>query len=119
MKQPPDATSSSDSDPDFSPRPQTNGLKPSRGSIPRTLMSPLTMISNSIAMIGFDGQVLWSGGRVTHQDNAEYHLEKPSSTQKNLQALRRSVKYCAVSFDEHYSFKQFIQRMFGNSNKLL
>ncbi|GBL72186.1 hypothetical protein AVEN_115171-1 [Araneus ventricosus] len=44
MKQPPDATSSSDSDPDFSPspRPQTYGLRPSRGSIPRTLISPPT-----------------------------------------------------------------------------
>ncbi|GBL75733.1 hypothetical protein AVEN_155034-1 [Araneus ventricosus] len=46
MKQPPDATSSSDSDPDFStsPRPQTYGLRPSRGSIPRTLISPPTSI---------------------------------------------------------------------------
>ncbi|GBO09922.1 hypothetical protein AVEN_232121-1 [Araneus ventricosus] len=44
MKQPPDATSSSDSEPDFSPspRPQTYGLRPSRGSIPRTLISPPT-----------------------------------------------------------------------------
>ncbi|GBN84294.1 hypothetical protein AVEN_16614-1 [Araneus ventricosus] len=44
IKQPPDATSSSDSDPDFppSPRPQTHGLRPSRGSIPRTLFSPPT-----------------------------------------------------------------------------
>ncbi|GBN11181.1 hypothetical protein AVEN_125574-1 [Araneus ventricosus] len=42
IKQPPEATSSSDSDPDFSPspRPQTYGLRPSRGSIPRTLFSP-------------------------------------------------------------------------------
>ncbi|GBM83955.1 hypothetical protein AVEN_100090-1 [Araneus ventricosus] len=42
IKQPPDATSSSDSDPDFSPspRPQTYGLRPSRGSIPRTRFSP-------------------------------------------------------------------------------
>ncbi|GBM00422.1 hypothetical protein AVEN_179231-1 [Araneus ventricosus] len=42
IKQPPDATSSSDSDPDFSlsPRPQTYGLRPSRGSIPRTQISP-------------------------------------------------------------------------------
>ncbi|GBM22390.1 hypothetical protein AVEN_166648-1 [Araneus ventricosus] len=42
IKQQPDATSSSDSDPDFfpSPRPQTYGLRPSRGSIPRTLISP-------------------------------------------------------------------------------
>ncbi|GBO37960.1 hypothetical protein AVEN_171276-1 [Araneus ventricosus] len=41
IKQPPDATSSSDSTPDFSPspRPQTYGLRPSRGSIPRTLIS--------------------------------------------------------------------------------
>ncbi|GBO31966.1 hypothetical protein AVEN_167387-1 [Araneus ventricosus] len=40
IKQTPDATSSSDSDPDFSPtpRPQTYGLRPSRGSIPRTLI---------------------------------------------------------------------------------
>ncbi|GBN37450.1 hypothetical protein AVEN_112080-1, partial [Araneus ventricosus] len=46
IKQPPDATSSSDSDPDFSPspRPQTYGLRPSRGSIPRTLISPPTRI---------------------------------------------------------------------------
>ncbi|GBM90067.1 hypothetical protein AVEN_162412-1 [Araneus ventricosus] len=46
MKQPPDATSSSDSDPDCSPspRPQTHGLRPSRGSIHRTLISPLTSI---------------------------------------------------------------------------
>ncbi|GBM52784.1 hypothetical protein AVEN_34198-1 [Araneus ventricosus] len=44
MKQPPDATSSFDSDPDFSPSPrhQTFGLRPSRGSIPRTLISPPT-----------------------------------------------------------------------------
>ncbi|GBO06947.1 hypothetical protein AVEN_120730-1 [Araneus ventricosus] len=42
IKQPPNATSSSDSEPDdFSPslRPQTYGLRPSRGSIPRTLIS--------------------------------------------------------------------------------
>ncbi|GBN10772.1 hypothetical protein AVEN_135963-1 [Araneus ventricosus] len=46
IKQPPDATSSSDSDPDFSPspRPQTYGLRPHRGSIPRTLISPPTSI---------------------------------------------------------------------------
>ncbi|GBM92982.1 hypothetical protein AVEN_190074-1 [Araneus ventricosus] len=46
IKQPPDATSSSDSDPDLSPspRPQTHGLRPSRGSIPRTLVSPPTSI---------------------------------------------------------------------------
>ncbi|GBN01447.1 hypothetical protein AVEN_259004-1 [Araneus ventricosus] len=46
IKQPPDATSSSDSDPDFSPspRPQTYGLRPSRGPIPRTLISPPTSI---------------------------------------------------------------------------
>ncbi|GBO20176.1 hypothetical protein AVEN_85904-1 [Araneus ventricosus] len=46
IKQPPYATSSSDSDPDFSPspRPQTYGLRPSRGSIPRTLISPPTSI---------------------------------------------------------------------------
>ncbi|GBO33415.1 hypothetical protein AVEN_258823-1 [Araneus ventricosus] len=44
IKQPPHATSSSDSDPGFSlsPRPQTYGLRPSRGSIPRTLISPPT-----------------------------------------------------------------------------
>ncbi|GBL92421.1 hypothetical protein AVEN_8113-1 [Araneus ventricosus] len=44
MKQPPDATSSSDSDPDLSlsPRPQTYGLRPSGGSILRTLISPPT-----------------------------------------------------------------------------
>ncbi|GBM15966.1 hypothetical protein AVEN_108565-1 [Araneus ventricosus] len=44
IKQPPDATSSSDSDPDFSPspRPQPYGLRPSRGSVPRTLISPPT-----------------------------------------------------------------------------
>ncbi|GBN10842.1 hypothetical protein AVEN_142872-1 [Araneus ventricosus] len=46
IKQPPDATSSSDSDPDFSQsrRPQTYGLKPSRGPIPRTPISPPTSI---------------------------------------------------------------------------
>ncbi|GBM78930.1 hypothetical protein AVEN_26727-1 [Araneus ventricosus] len=46
IKQPPDATSSSGSDPDFSPspRPQTYGLRPSRGSIPRTPISPPTSI---------------------------------------------------------------------------
>ncbi|GBN71790.1 hypothetical protein AVEN_98539-1 [Araneus ventricosus] len=46
IKQPPDATSSSGSDPDFSPspRPQTYGLRPFRGSIPRTLISPPTSI---------------------------------------------------------------------------
>ncbi|GBL84126.1 hypothetical protein AVEN_118544-1 [Araneus ventricosus] len=46
IKQPPDATSSSDSDPDFSPslRSQTYGLRPSRGSIPRTFVSPPTSI---------------------------------------------------------------------------
>ncbi|GBN01251.1 hypothetical protein AVEN_41636-1 [Araneus ventricosus] len=46
IKQPLDATSSSDSDPDFSPSPrlQTYGLKPSRGSIPGTLVSPPTSI---------------------------------------------------------------------------
>ncbi|GBM86156.1 hypothetical protein AVEN_48300-1 [Araneus ventricosus] len=46
IKQPPDATSSSDSDPDFSPSPraQTYGLTPSRGSISRTLISPPTSI---------------------------------------------------------------------------
>ncbi|GBO14540.1 hypothetical protein AVEN_105815-1 [Araneus ventricosus] len=46
IKQPPDATSSSDSDPDFSPSPrlQTYGLRPSRGSIPRTIISPPTSI---------------------------------------------------------------------------
>ncbi|GBM32670.1 hypothetical protein AVEN_89661-1 [Araneus ventricosus] len=44
MKQPPDATSSSDSDPDFppSPRPQTCGLRTLGGSIPRTQISPPT-----------------------------------------------------------------------------
>ncbi|GBN06613.1 hypothetical protein AVEN_79015-1 [Araneus ventricosus] len=44
MKQPTDVTSSSDSDPDFSPspRPQTHGLRSSRGSIPRTLIRPPT-----------------------------------------------------------------------------
>ncbi|GBM04924.1 hypothetical protein AVEN_126078-1 [Araneus ventricosus] len=44
IKQPPDATSSSDSDPDFSPSPrhQTFGLRPSGRSIPRTLISPPT-----------------------------------------------------------------------------
>ncbi|GBN02247.1 hypothetical protein AVEN_116431-1 [Araneus ventricosus] len=46
IKQLPDATSSSDSDPDFSPspRPQIYGPRPSRGSIPRTLFSPPTSI---------------------------------------------------------------------------
>ncbi|GBM31925.1 hypothetical protein AVEN_182060-1 [Araneus ventricosus] len=45
IKQPPDATSSSDFDQDFSPspRPQTYGLRPSRGSIPRALFSPPTI----------------------------------------------------------------------------
>ncbi|GBL84125.1 hypothetical protein AVEN_118543-1 [Araneus ventricosus] len=49
MKHPPDATSSSDSDPNFSPSPrsQTYGLKPSRGSIPRALISLPTMKSIS------------------------------------------------------------------------
>ncbi|GBL95830.1 hypothetical protein AVEN_200957-1 [Araneus ventricosus] len=44
IKQSPDAISSSDSDPDLSPspRPQTYGLRPSRGSIPRTPISPPT-----------------------------------------------------------------------------
>ncbi|GBN19791.1 hypothetical protein AVEN_212730-1 [Araneus ventricosus] len=44
IKQPQDATSSSDYDPDFSPspRPQAYGLRPSRGSITSTLISPLT-----------------------------------------------------------------------------
>ncbi|GBL85715.1 hypothetical protein AVEN_193166-1 [Araneus ventricosus] len=44
IKQPPDATSSPDYDPDFSPspRPQTCKLRLSRGSIPWTLMSPPT-----------------------------------------------------------------------------
>ncbi|GBL91699.1 hypothetical protein AVEN_71348-1 [Araneus ventricosus] len=46
VKQLQDATSSSDSDPDFSPspRPQTYELRPSGGSIPRTLISPPTSI---------------------------------------------------------------------------
>ncbi|GBN41380.1 hypothetical protein AVEN_268185-1 [Araneus ventricosus] len=46
IKQPPDATSSSDSAPDISPSPrtQTYGLKPSRGSIPRILINPSTSI---------------------------------------------------------------------------
>ncbi|GBM23924.1 hypothetical protein AVEN_52127-1 [Araneus ventricosus] len=46
IKQPPDATSSSDSDTDFSPspRPETYGLRPSRGSIPRTLISHPTSV---------------------------------------------------------------------------
>ncbi|GBN88467.1 hypothetical protein AVEN_153714-1 [Araneus ventricosus] len=41
MKQQLDVTSSTDSDPDFSPSPipQTDGPRPSRGSIPRTLIS--------------------------------------------------------------------------------
>ncbi|GBN21592.1 hypothetical protein AVEN_182641-1 [Araneus ventricosus] len=45
-KQLPEATSSSDSDPDLSssPRPQTYRLRPSRRSIPRTLISPPTSI---------------------------------------------------------------------------
>ncbi|GBM29281.1 hypothetical protein AVEN_155230-1 [Araneus ventricosus] len=44
IKEPPDATSSFDSYPDFSPSPtpQTYGLRSSRGSIPRTLISPPT-----------------------------------------------------------------------------
>ncbi|GBN68662.1 hypothetical protein AVEN_228966-1 [Araneus ventricosus] len=44
IKQQPDATSSSDSDPDFSPspRPQTCEQRPSRGATPRTLISPPT-----------------------------------------------------------------------------
>ncbi|GBM49624.1 hypothetical protein AVEN_249003-1 [Araneus ventricosus] len=46
IEQPPDATSSSDYDPDFSPspRPQIYGLRPSKCPIPRTLISPLTSI---------------------------------------------------------------------------
>ncbi|GBL87895.1 hypothetical protein AVEN_192068-1 [Araneus ventricosus] len=46
INQRPDPTSSSASNPDFSPspRPQTYGLRPSRGSIPRTLYSPPTSI---------------------------------------------------------------------------
>ncbi|GBM54003.1 hypothetical protein AVEN_228756-1 [Araneus ventricosus] len=42
IKQQPDATNSSDSDPDLSPspRPQTDGPRPSGGSIPRTLINP-------------------------------------------------------------------------------
>ncbi|GBM54106.1 hypothetical protein AVEN_247716-1 [Araneus ventricosus] len=46
IKQPPDSTSSSDSDPDFSlsPRPKSYGLRPSRCSITRTLISPPTSI---------------------------------------------------------------------------
>ncbi|GBO33204.1 hypothetical protein AVEN_107634-1 [Araneus ventricosus] len=46
IKQPLDATSSPDSDPEFSPSPRhhTYGLRPSRGSIPRTLISPPTSI---------------------------------------------------------------------------
>ncbi|GBM55194.1 hypothetical protein AVEN_182146-1 [Araneus ventricosus] len=46
IKRPPDTTSSSDSDPDFSlsPRPQTYGLRPSRGSILWALFSPPTSI---------------------------------------------------------------------------
>ncbi|GBM09957.1 hypothetical protein AVEN_86833-1 [Araneus ventricosus] len=49
IKQPPDAPSSSDSDPDFSPspRPQTYGLRPSRSSLPRTLISPPTTIRHA------------------------------------------------------------------------
>ncbi|GBN03184.1 hypothetical protein AVEN_46070-1, partial [Araneus ventricosus] len=48
IKQPPDTTISFDSDPDFSPspRPQTYGLRPSRGSIPRTLIRPPTSPPN-------------------------------------------------------------------------
>ncbi|GBL97529.1 hypothetical protein AVEN_162983-1 [Araneus ventricosus] len=46
IKQQPDTTSlsDSDSDPDFSssPRPQTDGPRPSRCSIPRALISPPT-----------------------------------------------------------------------------
>ncbi|GBM42185.1 hypothetical protein AVEN_261161-1 [Araneus ventricosus] len=44
ITQKPDSTSSTDSDPDFSPspRPQTDGPRPSRGSISRTLISPPT-----------------------------------------------------------------------------
>ncbi|GBN32568.1 hypothetical protein AVEN_121342-1 [Araneus ventricosus] len=46
IKQQPDATSSSDSDPEFfpSPKPRTYELRPSRVSIPRTLISPPTSI---------------------------------------------------------------------------
>ncbi|GBM43698.1 hypothetical protein AVEN_26564-1 [Araneus ventricosus] len=46
IKQPPDATSSSDSYPDFSPSPrlQIYGLRSYRGSIPRTPTSPPTSI---------------------------------------------------------------------------
>ncbi|GBM24071.1 hypothetical protein AVEN_38273-1 [Araneus ventricosus] len=44
IKQQPNATGSSNSDPNFSPspRPQTDGPRPSRRSIPRTLISPPT-----------------------------------------------------------------------------
>ncbi|GBN88981.1 hypothetical protein AVEN_51261-1, partial [Araneus ventricosus] len=46
IKQPPDATRSSDFDTDFSPspRPQTYGLRPSKGSITRALISPPTSL---------------------------------------------------------------------------
>ncbi|GBN69196.1 hypothetical protein AVEN_47915-1 [Araneus ventricosus] len=44
IKQPPDATKTSDSDPDFSPSPRPQTYGPSRGSIPRTLTSPPTSI---------------------------------------------------------------------------
>ncbi|GBL83608.1 hypothetical protein AVEN_196432-1 [Araneus ventricosus] len=54
IKQPPDATSSDVSDPDFSPspRPQTYGLRPSRDSIPRTLISAPTMKQYLVEVFG-------------------------------------------------------------------
>ncbi|GBL83712.1 hypothetical protein AVEN_132628-1 [Araneus ventricosus] len=62
IKQPPDATSSSDSDPDLSPspRPQTYGLRPSRGSKPSTLISPPTITLRNIAQDELVSFALWS-----------------------------------------------------------
>ncbi|GBN17100.1 hypothetical protein AVEN_4695-1 [Araneus ventricosus] len=68
MKQPSDATSSSDSDPDFSPslRPQIYGLSPSRGSIPRTLIScPIT----GHALRHVSGHTPHAGQRVNRPGN--------------------------------------------------
>ncbi|GBN50747.1 hypothetical protein AVEN_31437-1 [Araneus ventricosus] len=50
-------------------------------------------------------------------DDEEGLEEKPPSAQKTLQALRilrRSVQHRAQSFDEHYSYERFIQRMLDN-----
>ncbi|GBN95117.1 hypothetical protein AVEN_152117-1 [Araneus ventricosus] len=71
---------------------------------------PILVISSSLIGIGFDGRVgqLSPAKRSRIKDNAECHKRNHHITQENLQALLRSVKYCADSFDEHYSFEQFI-----------